>query len=175
MITQKDLLSESFWGKFKTVASGLGAATKQIASKVLPQTTQAISSIKQNVKDVTQAYKLNTNDKKFLYDYAIDSGYFPTSEIKGHKSKDGNRIYVFDASALDYNEKGEPQAGRPYAYPRLIIQRDANNQLKIIDRPRDRDYTHKVKKDNKSGSGSSTPPPTTPPSTPPPTTPPKKS
>lgn len=139
MITQKDLLNEGFWSKFGNVAKGVGAVAKEVGKSVLPQTAKALGDTKDYLRNLSDKFKMASNEVKEVKDFVIDRGYFPITEIKPHPAKyKGKTVYAFNVSALDYSDKGEPIPGRSYNYPRIIIQKDDNNQLKVLDPPRDR-------------------------------------
>jgi|TARA_R110002110_G_scaffold7140_2_gene36255 hypothetical protein len=55
--TQKDLLEEGFWDKFKGVAKGAVRATAQIARTVAPEITDPLDRLQNSITGVRDAYK----------------------------------------------------------------------------------------------------------------------
>lgn len=112
-VTQKELLSEGFWGKVGRGVKAAGVLTKDLADTFVPEISNPIRKTWNRGKEV---YKNVDNAltplRTRLFRNLMSQGYYLLSrenDIRGIANhQDDAKHYVVRVSVLDYDDNGKP-------------------------------------------------------------------
>lgn len=151
-ISQKELLNEGIWDKFKStklggLASGTLETAKQISKHIAPEVYNPIASagdkIRQSIASIRDK-KMPWRDR--IKNWVIEQGRFPISEVKMLKKygRDGSIHFAVDVAEKGVDRKtGEEVGGRMYTTPHAIVSYNPlKDQYKWVVRPRFDSYKY---------------------------------
>jgi hypothetical protein len=151
MITQRQLLNEGFWDRFKggvkSLGSGAWTAAKEFGKFAMPETSATLDRMVNSGKTSKDRIGAALNPQKKLVDYLADMGMYPMhgkDNVKMTKNAKGEDMFIVKVSRLQIGDNGERRAeisdthgnGSYYKDPRIIIVMDKNHDFKIVKPPR---------------------------------------